>query len=73
MSKIVIAAAAGAGYVLGARAGRERFDQIKHHSQKAWSSAPVQRAKEQATDVVKEKGGQAVGVMSEDLGAKSAP
>ena len=33
-----------AGYVLGARAGRERYDQIKNLSQRAAGSRPVQKA-----------------------------
>jgi hypothetical protein len=33
-----------AGYVLGARAGRERYDQIKNLSQRAAGSPPVQKA-----------------------------
>ena len=33
-----------AGYVLGARAGRERYDQIRNLSQRAAGSPPVQKA-----------------------------
>ena len=34
MSKVTMLAAAGVGYVLGARAGRERYEQIKAGAQK---------------------------------------
>lgn len=30
------------GYVLGSRAGRKRYEQIKSGAQKLWNSAPVQ-------------------------------
>lgn len=32
-----------AGYVLGTRAGRERYEQIKTQAQKLWNLAPVQK------------------------------
>lgn len=32
-----------AGYVLGARAGKQRYDQIKTVSGKVWQSGPVQK------------------------------
>ncbi len=32
----------GAGYVLGTRAGRERYEQIKTQAMKVWSLDPVQ-------------------------------
>ncbi|MGO1544413.1 MAG: YtxH domain-containing protein [Gulosibacter sp.] len=32
-----------AGYVLGARAGRERYDQIAAGAQTVWNSKPVQK------------------------------
>ncbi|GAA3669913.1 hypothetical protein [Microbacterium marinilacus] len=43
----------GAGYVLGTRAGRERYEQIKTQALKVWSLDPVQeqvaKAKKLAT------------------------
>ncbi|MGZ4139254.1 MAG: hypothetical protein ACXVQV_04590 [Actinomycetota bacterium] len=38
----------GIGYVLGAKAGRYRYDQIMKVSGRIWGSAPVDRAREQA-------------------------
>lgn len=32
-----------AGYVLGTRAGRQRYEQIKTQAQKVWNLAPVQK------------------------------
>lgn len=46
------------GYVLGSRAGRKRYDQIKSVSSKVWHSRPVQfgmdKAKGAAGDVTDE-------------------
>ena len=50
MSKILLAAAGAAGYVLGARAGRERYVQIADQAQKLWSNPKVQQTRQQATD-----------------------
>lgn len=33
----------GAGFVLGARAGRERYEQIKRVAQTAWQSTPAEK------------------------------
>ena len=33
----------GAGYVLGARAGRERYEQIARAAKMAWDSSPSER------------------------------
>lgn len=50
MSKILLAAAGAAGYVLGARAGRERYVQIADQAQKLWANPKVQQTRQQATD-----------------------
>ena len=44
----------GAGYVLGARAGRERYDQIAGRAQALWSDPRVQEKAGHAQQVVKE-------------------
>ncbi|MFW5470880.1 protoporphyrinogen oxidase [Knoellia sp. CPCC 206435] len=43
MPKLSFLAGLAAGYVLGARAGRERYAQIKTVSGKVWQSKPVQK------------------------------
>ncbi len=53
MKKIPLLLAFGAGYVVGARAGRERYEQIKSGAQKVADSPRVQSA----TDSVKSKAG----------------
>ncbi|UOR01712.1 YtxH domain-containing protein [Leucobacter allii] len=41
--KIAFVLGAAVGYVLGTRAGRERYEQIKRGAQSLWNTAPVQR------------------------------
>ncbi|MFP7696703.1 hypothetical protein [Trueperella sp. LYQ143] len=36
----------GVGYVLGSRAGRERYEQIKKISKKVWNSKPAQKGRD---------------------------
>jgi hypothetical protein len=38
----------GAGYVLGSRAGRERYEQIRQAAQSFWGSETVHRVRDQA-------------------------
>jgi hypothetical protein len=38
----------GVGYVLGTRAGRERYEQIKAQAEKVWSLPPVQKQVDKA-------------------------
>jgi hypothetical protein len=61
----------GAGYVLGARAGRERYDQIAGRAQQLWSDPRVQEKAGQAQQVVKEKADQAQQVVKEKVGDKA--
>src|SRR5262245_7195026 len=42
--KMIFAAGVGVGYVLGTRAGRERFDKMVAQARKAWESPTVQEA-----------------------------
>jgi hypothetical protein len=64
MSKLGMLAAGAVGYVLGARAGRERYDQIVAASQRLWSNPKVQEASQQAQMYAREK--------APDLGEKVA-
>ncbi|MCU1437371.1 MAG: YtxH protein [Naasia sp.] len=50
--KLVFVAGAAVGYVLGTRAGRARYEQIKTRAQKLWSSEPVQKSVSQVQDFV---------------------
>jgi hypothetical protein len=42
MAKLSLLVGAAAGYVLGARAGRQRYAQIKRATATLWNSGPVQ-------------------------------
>jgi hypothetical protein len=62
MSKIMLIAAGAAGYVLGTRAGRERYEQIATQAQKVWTNPKVAQKRQEAKEaamaqapVVKEK------------------
>jgi len=85
MSKIVTLAAAATGYVLGTRAGRQRYEQISTQAQKLWQDPRVQKAASDAREtaaakapVVKDKvskmtGGKVGGTSngSSDMGTSS--
>jgi hypothetical protein len=53
--KILLVAGLAIGYVLGARAGRARYDEIKESANKFWNDPRVQRPVTQAEDFVKER------------------
>ena len=55
MKKLSLLAAGFVGYVLGSRAGRERYEQIKGMATKVRNDPRVQEKAKQATEVVKEK------------------
>ncbi len=61
----------GAGYVLGARAGRERYDQIAGRAQELWSDPRVQERAGQAQQVVKEKADRAQQLVTRNGSGKS--
>lgn len=55
MSKLVILAVGAAGYVLGSKAGRERYDQIAAQAQRLWSDPRVQQTANDAKYKAQEK------------------
>jgi hypothetical protein len=64
VKKLTLLVAAGAGYVLGSRAGRERYEQIKQQTTKAWNNPKVQDTVDQVQTQAKATGA--------DLGSKVA-
>lgn len=54
-NKLVFAAGMAAGYVLGTRAGRESYEQIKTRAQELWNSPKVQDTVSSTTDTLKSK------------------
>ena len=55
MKKLILLAAAGVGYVLGARAGRQRYETIKSTFIKVKDNPTVQHRAHQVADVAKEQ------------------
>jgi len=53
--KILLLTGLAVGYVLGTRAGRERYNEIKSVANKLWSDPRVQRPVKQAEEFVKDK------------------
>ncbi|MFD1717767.1 hypothetical protein [Georgenia deserti] len=60
MGKLSFIVGAGVGYVLGARAGRERYEAIKRGSNKLWQSPTVKKGvhkvEGKVSDVARERG-----------------
>jgi len=53
--KILFVAGLGLGYVLGTRAGREKYEQLKSSVMKFWNDPRVQRQVDNAAAFVKDK------------------
>ncbi len=53
--KILFVVGLGVGYVLGTRAGREKYDQMKAAVEKLWNDPRVQKRVDDAQDFVKDK------------------
>ena len=68
MSKILTLAVGAAGYVLGTKAGRERYEQIKQQTTKAWNSPTVQ----DTVDTVQSQAKQAGSDLGSKVGSKVA-
>ncbi|AWH90963.1 hypothetical protein [Dietzia lutea] len=67
MSKVLLVAAAAAGYVMGSRAGREHYEIIRDKALELWQKPEVQEAANQATEVAKDKAGQVKDQVAESL------
>lgn len=65
VSKVSFLMGAGVGYLLGARAGRQRYDQIVTQAQRLWQDPRVQRKADQAQHLAKEKGAAAASAAAE--------
>lgn len=64
MSKVGLLVAAGLGYVVGTRDGRERYEQIQRQVRRIWSDPRVQDKKRRAQHVAQQK--------SSELGDKAS-
>ena len=65
MSKLTRLTAAAAGYVLGTRAGRERYEQIAAGARTVMRNPKVQAARQQAQGVVAEQAATVTGAAAE--------
>lgn len=66
--KLTLLIGLGAGYVLGTRSGRERYDQMAAKAKQVWRDPRVQAKASQAQHVAQEKAGQAGHVAKEKVG-----
>jgi len=68
--KILFVTGAAIGYVLGARAGRKRYEQIRSAADKVWQTPGIQRQVQQVQDYAADKIGDVPGMLVD--GAKKA-
>ena len=68
MSKLTLLAAGSIGYVLGARAGRTRYEQIKVQAKKVARNPKVQDATQRAQDVAVAQATVAAGTVKDKVG-----
>ncbi|MDM4763323.1 hypothetical protein QT381_09920 [Galbitalea sp. SE-J8] len=69
--KILLATGLAVGYVLGTRAGHERYEQIKSAAARFWHDPRVQKQVHTAEDFVKDKAPDVAGFVA-DQGKKVA-
>ena len=69
VGKISLLVGFGAGYVLGARSGRERYEQIASRAREVWRDPRVQEKAGQAQQLVKDKASEASSVAAEKASA----
>ena len=72
MSKLTVVLAAGVGYVLGAKAGHERYEQITTQANRLWKNPRVQDKATQAQELVKENAPKVQGKLSDAASAAAA-
>jgi hypothetical protein len=68
--KLLFVAGAAVGYVLGARAGRKRYEQIKGAAERIWETPGVQNQVEQVKDFAAQRVGDIPSVLAD--GAQKA-
>ena len=64
--KILLLAGVAVGYVLGARAGREKYNELVSTANKFWNDPRVQDKVEQVQGFVKEKGPEVSGFVQDN-------
>jgi hypothetical protein len=71
--KIALVIGAAAGYVLGTRDGRQRYDQIKSKAESLWQDPKVQEAVSQVSKSVSDAGGSNGSVSTSDATGSAKP
>lgn len=64
--KILFLTGLGLGYVLGTRAGREKYEELKNQANKVWNDPRVQKQVDAVEDFVKEKSPQVADFVSDN-------
>jgi hypothetical protein len=72
MRKLMMLAAVAMGYVLGARAGRERYDQIMRLATRVKNDPRVQEKAHQAVDLAKDQAPVVAGKVTQAAGAAAS-
>jgi hypothetical protein len=65
--KILFLVGLSVGYVLGTKAGRERYEQIRRRAKGVWQSDPVQRQVDRAGEFVRERAPDVAGQVEHQL------
>jgi hypothetical protein len=70
--KILLVVGLGVGYVLGSRAGRERYDQIVAKAQQFWNDPRVKTQVNNAQEFVKDKAPDVAEFLSKNVAKPAA-
>ncbi|SFC66337.1 hypothetical protein SAMN04487968_10983 [Nocardioides terrae] len=68
--KLAVLAGVGVGYVLGTRAGRGRYEQIREGAQRVWQDPRVAEKRHQAATVAKDQATAAKDVVADKVNEK---
>jgi hypothetical protein len=68
MRKLIFVAGLAVGYVLGARAGRERYEQMREAAQRASSNPAVRNSLDSATQAGRQAASRAAGAVADRAG-----
>lgn len=68
--KLAVLAGVGVGYVLGTRAGRERYEQIRQGAQRLWQDPRVAEKRQQAAHVAMDQASAAKDAVTEKVSEK---